>query len=108
MLQTGAVDQDFYTDRDLTIGAAISVWGRKFIVSDADEFTREYYQTKYGLGMPCPPKPKFCYSDKYCEPCEPCDPCANIGAQSFPCDVMNGTGNPEYSACDPCAGIVKM
>ncbi|KAM9319344.1 EF-hand domain-containing family member C2 [Gastrophryne carolinensis] len=48
-LKTGAVHQEFYKDCDLTIGAAISAWGRKIILCDCDEFTKHYYKTKYGI-----------------------------------------------------------
>ncbi|XP_070539329.1 EF-hand domain-containing family member C2-like [Ptychodera flava] len=48
-LKTGAVVTDYYKDNDLQIGAVLNVWGRKFILCDSDEFTKEYYRTKYGL-----------------------------------------------------------
>ncbi|XP_041127668.1 EF-hand domain-containing family member C2-like [Polyodon spathula] len=48
-LKTGAVQQEFYKDCDLAIGAVINVWGRKVIICDCDGFTKEYYRTKYGL-----------------------------------------------------------
>lgn len=48
--KTGAVNTDFYRDSDLTLGAVINVWGRKLLICDADEFTKEYYHTKYGIG----------------------------------------------------------
>lgn len=48
--KTGAVNTDFYRDNDLTLGAVINVWGRKLLICDADEFTREYYRTKFGIG----------------------------------------------------------
>ncbi|XP_053313439.1 EF-hand domain-containing family member C2 [Spea bombifrons] len=48
-LKTGAVHQDFYKDCDLVIGAAINVWGRTIILCDCDEFTKNYYRTKYGI-----------------------------------------------------------
>ena len=51
LFQTGAVAEDFYRDSDLTIGAALNVWGRKVVLCDCDEFTKEYFSTKYGLGM---------------------------------------------------------
>lgn len=35
---------------DLIIGAPINVYGRMVIISDCDEFTKEYYRVKYGLG----------------------------------------------------------
>ena len=41
---------DYYHDSDLTIGSVINVWGRKFLICDCDEFTKEYYRSKYGLG----------------------------------------------------------
>ncbi|XP_064353414.1 EF-hand domain-containing family member C2 isoform X5 [Dromaius novaehollandiae] len=47
--KTGAVHQEFYKDCDLTIGAVINVWGRKIVLCDCDEFTKEYYRTKYGI-----------------------------------------------------------
>ncbi|XP_063811697.1 EF-hand domain-containing family member C2 isoform X1 [Pseudophryne corroboree] len=47
--KTGAVDQEFYKDCDLTIGAVISAWGRNIILCDCDEFTKNYYRTKYGI-----------------------------------------------------------
>ncbi|NXK44208.1 EFHC2 protein, partial [Chauna torquata] len=64
--KTGAVHQEFYRDSDLKIGAVINVWGRKIILCDCDEFTKDYYRTKYGLEdftpvpykAPPPPKPE--------------------------------------------------
>ncbi|MEE6469577.1 hypothetical protein FKM82_008680 [Ascaphus truei] len=50
-LKTGAVHQEFYKDCDLTIGAIINVWGRKIILCDCDEFTKNYFRTKYGIGV---------------------------------------------------------
>lgn len=49
IIQTGAAHQEYYKDDDLKIGAAINVWGRKIILCDCDEFTKEYYRTKYGV-----------------------------------------------------------
>ncbi|KAM4045618.1 EF-hand domain-containing family member C2 isoform 1-T1 [Anomaloglossus baeobatrachus] len=48
-LKTGSVHQEFYNDSDLTIGTAINAWGRKIILCDCDEFTKNYYKTKYGI-----------------------------------------------------------
>ncbi|KAG9485612.1 hypothetical protein GDO78_008610 [Eleutherodactylus coqui] len=48
-LKTGSVHQEFYKDSDLTIGAAVNAWGRKIILCDCDEFTKNYYRTKYGI-----------------------------------------------------------
>ncbi|NWI49582.1 EFHC2 protein, partial [Calyptomena viridis] len=49
ILQTGAVHREFYKDSDLKIGAVINVWGRKMLICDCDEFTKEYYRKKYGI-----------------------------------------------------------
>ncbi|BFZ06219.1 hypothetical protein BsWGS_09258 [Bradybaena similaris] len=48
-LKTGEVSTECVTDRDLSLGAVISVWGRKFILCDCDNFTKEYYKSKYGI-----------------------------------------------------------
>lgn len=48
-LKTGASPTDFYKDSDLTLGAVVNVWGRKYLLVDADDFTKEYYRTKYGV-----------------------------------------------------------
>ncbi|KAM6143601.1 EF-hand domain-containing family member C2 [Erethizon dorsatum] len=45
----GKVDQEFYKDSDLFLGATINVWGRKVLLCDCDEFTKCYYKTKYGI-----------------------------------------------------------
>lgn len=50
VIQTGAVHTEFYKDSDLTVGAVVNVWGRKFLVCDCDDFTKEYFRTKYGMG----------------------------------------------------------
>lgn len=49
-LQTGAVKQDFYKDCDLRIGGEVNVWGRRVVIADCDEFTKQYYRFKYGIG----------------------------------------------------------
>ncbi|XP_076857478.1 EF-hand domain-containing family member C2 [Brachyhypopomus gauderio] len=48
-LKTGAVQEDVYKDCDLTIGGVINVWGRKVMICDCDNFTKEYYRSKYGI-----------------------------------------------------------
>uniref|UniRef100_A0A8C2IZK7 EF-hand domain (C-terminal) containing 2 n=1 Tax=Cyprinus carpio TaxID=7962 RepID=A0A8C2IZK7_CYPCA len=42
-LKTGAVEEEFHKDHDLTIGGVINVWGRRVIICDCDNFTKEYY-----------------------------------------------------------------
>ena len=32
------------------IGSEINVWGRNMIVCDCDDFTKDFYQAKYGIG----------------------------------------------------------
>uniref|UniRef100_G1NP37 EF-hand domain containing 2 n=1 Tax=Meleagris gallopavo TaxID=9103 RepID=G1NP37_MELGA len=62
--KTGAVHQEFYRDSDLKIGAVINVWGRQIMLCDCDEFTKDYYRTKYGIEdftpvpYKAPPPPK--------------------------------------------------
>ena len=49
----GAVNEDFYKDSDLKIGAHVNVWGRRFLLCDCDDFTKEYYRVKYGISKIC-------------------------------------------------------
>lgn len=51
-LQTGAINTEYYSDVDLTLGGVINVWGRMMLLCDCDEFTKQYYKTKYGIGQP--------------------------------------------------------
>ncbi|XP_011487801.1 EF-hand domain-containing family member C2 isoform X2 [Oryzias latipes] len=48
-LKTGAVKQDFYKDCDLRIGGEVNVWGRRVVIADCDEFTKQHYRFKYGI-----------------------------------------------------------
>ncbi|KAE8299783.1 EF-hand domain-containing family member C2 [Larimichthys crocea] len=48
-LKTGAVHEDFYKDCDLTVGGEVNVWGRRVIITDCDDFTKDYYRSKYGI-----------------------------------------------------------
>jgi len=47
-LKTGAVHADYYHDTDLVVGGVVNVWGRKFLICGCDDFTQEYYKSKYG------------------------------------------------------------
>ncbi|ORY50997.1 hypothetical protein BCR33DRAFT_712940 [Rhizoclosmatium globosum] len=47
--QTSEAKDDYYSDRDLTIGAVLHFHGRPFVICDCDNFTRDYYRDKYGL-----------------------------------------------------------
>ncbi|XP_048826270.1 EF-hand domain-containing family member C2 isoform X2 [Brienomyrus brachyistius] len=59
-LKTGAIQEDFYKDCDLALGAVINVWGRKVLLCDCDSFTKEFYRSKYGIEdfTPVPYKPR--------------------------------------------------
>ena len=50
-LKTGAVHTEYYHDSDLVVGAILNVWGRKFRICGCDEFTQEYYRSKYNYGI---------------------------------------------------------
>ena len=41
---------EHYTDADLVIGGVVNIWGRKLLLCDSDEFTKQYYHSKYGIG----------------------------------------------------------
>jgi len=48
-LKTGAVQKQFYTDADLTIGAKVNVWGREVTICDMDEFTEHHFKSKFSV-----------------------------------------------------------
>ena len=50
ILQTGAIQLEYYHENDFRLGAALNVWGRKVVLCDCDEFTKEFYHSKYGIG----------------------------------------------------------
>lgn len=39
----------FFRENDLAIGVALNVFGRKVVLTDCDEYTKEYYRTTYGI-----------------------------------------------------------
>jgi len=41
---------EYYRDNDLAIGAVLNIYGRPFIITNCDEFTRQYYREKYQVG----------------------------------------------------------
>ncbi|XP_047457110.1 EF-hand domain-containing family member C2 [Mugil cephalus] len=63
-LKTGVVNDEFYKDSDLTVGGEVNVWGRRVIITDCDDFTKNYYRSKYGIEdfnpvqYKAPPAPK--------------------------------------------------
>lgn len=48
-LNVGDRRVEYYTDRDLTIGGVLNVYGRPVHIVDCDEFTRQHYRTRYGI-----------------------------------------------------------
>eukprot|EP00047_Mylnosiga_fluctuans_P003412 m.228993 g.228993 ORF g.228993 m.228993 type:complete len:742 (-) comp11834_c0_seq1:88-2313(-) len=48
-LRTGALNDSFYTDADLSIGAVMEVYGRRVLLCDCDQFTKEFYGLKYNV-----------------------------------------------------------
>jgi hypothetical protein len=48
-LKTGAIHVNFYNDEDLMIGRVVNVFGRKMLLTDCDEFTKEFYRNKFGV-----------------------------------------------------------
>ncbi|KAM7539238.1 hypothetical protein Aperf_G00000058353 [Anoplocephala perfoliata] len=48
---------EYYTEKDITLGAVLNVFGRKFLMCDCDEFTKEFYKKKYGITMFTPVHP---------------------------------------------------
>ncbi|XP_059198699.1 EF-hand domain-containing family member C2 [Centropristis striata] len=48
-LKTGAVSEEFYKDSDLSVGGEVNVWGRRLIIADCNDFTKDYYRSKYGI-----------------------------------------------------------
>uniref|UniRef100_A0A665UB15 EF-hand domain-containing family member C2 n=1 Tax=Echeneis naucrates TaxID=173247 RepID=A0A665UB15_ECHNA len=65
-LKTGAVQEEFYKDCDLIVGGEVNVLGRRVILADCDNFTKDYYRSKYGIEdftpvhykAPVAPKPR--------------------------------------------------
>lgn len=88
-LKTGAVHINYYIDADLSIGSVLNVWGRRFLLCDCDEYTKEHYQTKFGVDNFQPIKYK---SDP--EPAKP---------REIP--PYNGFGSEEDSMCS-CLGLI--
>lgn len=87
-LKTGAVHTMYYTDADLQIGSYINVYGRTILITDADDFTKDFYKTKYGIE-------KFNVVSK--EPEKPTNP------RVIP--PYNGFGSEEDSLCS-CMGLI--
>ncbi|XP_055373718.1 EF-hand domain-containing family member C2-like [Condylostylus longicornis] len=48
-LRTGNKNINYYKDSDLQIGAHLSIFGRDIILTDCDEFTKDYYKKKFGM-----------------------------------------------------------
>ena len=48
-LKTGAYEPEFYFENELQIGATLNVFGRAVLLCNMDEFTKTYYNVKYGV-----------------------------------------------------------
>lgn len=48
-LNCGQEKIDYYTEKDLSIGAVLNCYNRKIVLTDCDSFTKEYYARKYGI-----------------------------------------------------------
>lgn len=48
-MKTGALETEFYFENELQIGAAINAFGRPVVLLNCDEFTKTYYNVKYGV-----------------------------------------------------------
>ncbi|WAR28655.1 EFHC2-like protein [Mya arenaria] len=86
---TGASPTEFYNDSDLTLGAVVNVWGRKYLLVDCDDFTKEYYKTKYGMEE----FPTIQYKQN------------PMGGPSKEWPPYNGWGSEEDSLCS-CMGLL--
>lgn len=60
-LGTGPGVVEYYTDKDLAIGTCIDCYGRKIVLTGCDNFTKEYYNVKFGIGMNTSKKAQFYY-----------------------------------------------
>ena len=40
---------DYFSERDLTIGSVLHLYGRPFVICDCDLFTQDYYREHYGI-----------------------------------------------------------
>lgn len=40
---------DYFSERDLTIGSVLHLYGRPFVICDCDVFTQDFYRENYGL-----------------------------------------------------------
>jgi hypothetical protein len=43
-LGTGQIFDDYYKENELGIGTEMNVFGRRIVITDMDEFTKQYYR----------------------------------------------------------------
>jgi len=87
-LKTGAVYNEYLTDADLQIGSCLNVYGRTILITDADDFTKDFYKSKYGCEK---------FDIRTSAPKAPANP------RVIP--PYNGFGSEEDSLCS-CMGLI--
>jgi hypothetical protein len=61
-LKTGSLSTEYYFENELQIGTTLNVFGRAVILCDCDEFTKTFYNVKYGItDFSSIPIPKVCF-----------------------------------------------
>ena len=48
-LKTGAMAPEFYFENELAIGTTLNAFGRPVVLLNCDEFTKTYFNVKYGV-----------------------------------------------------------
>lgn len=44
--------ENFVRAEDLAVGTALEVFGKAYLLEDADQYTRDYYRSKFGMEFP--------------------------------------------------------
>lgn len=54
VLGTGRKFCEYYTDKDLRIGAVINIYGRRVVITNCDNYTMQHLRKKFGIEEFCP------------------------------------------------------